>query len=370
MLCKIKANIDSLRKLCLKIKQYSNNKNVNAIESNINTTFTNFILEISPYVSDKSAMEQVIYNSTIIGSINEIKYNVFAELEKIGITAKYSVVRERKYSIKIYDEFQRIIDTLTDGFKIAVPRINIELCICGESMDLNMVMSQLFCMTCGYVKDLVGVVYDENIDVENKPQKTSVFSPNKHFLTWWNHIFALDDKSEIDIGGKDIKSEHKEESTIIDKLKDYLKHENRILRLTTVRDVRTFLKKIGRTDLNKNTSLILKELTGIAPVEPSVSIKEQCSDLFTKVIEVDAQLKEISQKSNRNYYPYTIMKILDNLILKTDVETRKLFYYIYIQSDETVSENDSDWKLICSKIPELIYTPTDRMKFQDIDIND
>jgi hypothetical protein len=37
--------------------------------------------------------------------------------------------------------------------------------------------------------------------------------------------------------------------------------------------------------------------------------------------------------------------------------------YIYIQSKETVEDDDLDWEQICKMIPELMYKPTDRMQY-------
>ena len=65
---------------------------------------------------------------------------------------------------------------------------------------------------------------------------------------------------------------------------------------------------------------------------------------------------------NRNYYPYYIYKILDQLLAADDYENRRVLYYIYIQSKETVEADDADWEQICLELAEIDYVPTDRTK--------
>ena len=65
---------------------------------------------------------------------------------------------------------------------------------------------------------------------------------------------------------------------------------------------------------------------------------------------------------NRNYYPYYIYKILDQLLAEDDLENRRALYYIYVQSKETVEADDADWEQICIELAEIAYVPTDRTK--------
>lgn len=65
---------------------------------------------------------------------------------------------------------------------------------------------------------------------------------------------------------------------------------------------------------------------------------------------------------NRNYYPYYIYKILEQLLAGGDPEQCRVLYYIYIQSKETVEADDADWEQICLELTEIAYVPTDRTK--------
>jgi hypothetical protein len=101
-------------------------------------------------------------------------------------------------------------------------------------------------------------------------------------------------------------------------------------------------------------------------------------NLFTKAIEASDAL-EMNQRSddrfgvldcssesanrvNRNYYPYYISRVLEAILPADDYESRRVFYYIYVQSKETVEADDANWERICESLGdnEIKYRPTDR----------
>ena len=135
--------------------------------------------------------------------------------------------------------------------------------------------------------------------------------------------------------------------------------DGRILQLLTVDDVRAMLSELDRTALNKNVSLILKRLTGVGPPRVSDALSAKVENVFTKAIEISERQRRLG-RTNRNYYPYYIHRIIENLVPEDDYETRRVLYYIYVQCKETVEMDDEDWKDICEELPELTYTPTDR----------
>ena len=132
--------------------------------------------------------------------------------------------------------------------------------------------------------------------------------------------------------------------------------------MLTVIDIRNILRELKKTELNKNIPLILKKITGIGPPSIPESIEIQVENIFTKVIEICESIKRYG-RTNRNYYPYYIYKIIDNIIPESDFENRRILYYIYIQSKETVELDDLDWEKICEHISELTYRPTDRSEY-------
>jgi hypothetical protein len=44
------------------------------------------------------------------------------------------------------------------------------------------------------------------------------------------------------------------------------------------------------------------------------------------------------------------MKLLDIAIDPNDRYLRTIFYYIYIQSRDTIKKNDQDWYIMCKKL--------------------
>jgi hypothetical protein len=110
---------------------------------------------------------------------------------------------------------------------------------------------------------------------------------------------------------------------------------------------------VGRTDLNKNVPLILKKLTGVGPPQASEALAVRVENLFTKAIEVGERVRRTG-RVNRNYYPFYITKIVDQEVPEEDHETRRILYYIYVQSKETVEVDDADWEQICLELPEFM----------------
>ena len=82
---------------------------------------------------------------------------------------------------------------------------------------------------------------------------------------------------------------------------------------------------------------------------------------FDKVIHIFDEIKP-PEKTNCPYHPYFIYKIIEQIIKKKSDRIRKLkiLACIHLQSRETLVENDRIWVLICLRILEFTYIPTDR----------
>jgi len=245
----------------------------------------------------------------------------------------------------------------------AVQVVDFEHCpACGCDMAVDTGRSVLRCCDaeCGAVRELVGTVFDDSQFYSQAGQKakSGTFNPNRHFQFWWIHILAREPEEEI--GNKD-DPENIYGEDVISVLRTIVARDRKVLRLLTVNEVRTMLREIDRTDLNKNVPLIMKKLTGVGPPQVSEAIAARVENLFTKAIEI-GEMNRADGRINRNYYPYYIYKILDQLLAENDIETRRVLYYIYIQSKETVEADDADWELICQELVEIKYVPTDRTK--------
>jgi hypothetical protein len=142
-------------------------------------------------------------------------------------------------------------------------------------------------------------------------------------------------------------------------IKNIIERDHKILQLLTVNDIRVILRELEKTELNKNIPLILKKLTGLGPPNIPDSITIKVENLFIRAIEIGERLKS-DKRINRNYYPYYIYRIIEAITDESDTEIRRVLYYIYIQSKETLEADDLDWEKICSELKEIKYKPTDR----------
>jgi hypothetical protein len=213
---------------------------------------------------------------------------------------------------------------------------------------------------CGTIRELVGTVFDDSqfYSQEGQKAKSGTFNPNRHFQFWWAHILAREPEEEI--GDKSDPDNLYGEKLLLD-LRAVVVRDRKVLRLLTVNDVRAMLREAGRTDLNKNVPLVLKKLTGVGPPQIADAMAGRVENLFTKAIEIGERVRRPG-RVNRNYYPYYIYKILDQLLAEDDFENRRVLYYIYVQSKETVEADDADWEQICIELAEITYVPTDRTK--------
>ena len=308
--------------------------------------------------------------NTIYTEFNRIisSEGFFSDIDKLMILCKNDLVdqgfpftsdkrksRKIKYPSEICAEIQRLIDIFPVGNNIDfLQLINYKCCMsCGEDMIIDSVRSELQCSQCATIKSLTGIVFEDSqfYNQEGQKTKSGTFNPNRHFQFWWSHILAKESDEELgtfDYG-----------KVIFEELNKIIIRDRKVLRRLTVNDIRNMLREIKKTDLNKNVPLILKKLTGIGPPAISEEIAIKTENLFTKSIELGEQIKRGS-RVNRNYYPYYIYKILEQLIPDSDYESKRVLYYIYIQSKETVESDDLDWEQICLELPELQYKPTDR----------
>lgn len=239
---------------------------------------------------------------------------------------------------------------------------------CQVAMIVSSETSELVCHGCGKVRELVGTIFDDAqfYNQEGQKAKSGSFNPNRHFRFWLDRILAREPEEEL--GDRDDPDNTCGEK-LLEQLRGAVRRDRKILRLLTVDNVRAMLKEIGRTDLNKNVPLIMRRLTGVGPPQLPESICQRVEKLFSKALEIGERVRP-SGRTNRNYYPYYIYKILD-AVLPEDTpgnpearEHRRVLYYIYMQGQETLDKNDREWELICLEMPEIEWTATSRTKAQ------
>lgn len=215
--------------------------------------------------------------------------------------------------------------------------------LCSSKMIIDLEHAEMTCTTCGFASYLVGTIIYENSMFYNNDafkNKVSLFNPNKHYNDWINHISSKDPDNVLGLDDG--------ESLLID-LRKIIVRDKKILKLLTIKDIRKMLKEVGKTSLNKHSSLILKKLTGISPPHLPTEILAKAESIFIKAIEVSEKHKR-EDRTNRNYYPYYIYKTLDILLDEKDYENRRFLDYIHFQSYSAITKCDQDWQVICKEL--------------------
>lgn len=241
-------------------------------------------------------------------------------------------------------------------YSISIQEVAVkERCPCGSDMNLDTHQSAIICHGCGLIKVVFGTTFDESSSAHiGIKYKLSNSNLQRHFDKWTLHICASE--SEEEIGGEDDKYGMK----LLALMKSCAKSHNIILKQIDIYQIRDILKHIGRSDLNINSALLMKKLSGIGPPLLKAEYRKVLHSKFMLGVS-NYESNQLSEKSNHSYYPYYIYKILEQIIPESDVDQRRILYYIYIQNSITLEAEDREWKRICEKNPtELRYKPTDR----------
>jgi len=323
-------------------------KNINCLDELKST----FAMSVAPVFADESgdikSLLMAIQSSKIADCLDSLFENI-----AFSIGDKILPPSCRK-------ECEKVVRNYKFGFNIfSFIKIDYEICTgCGSPMSVDSESSELQCLNCSRIKELVGLVFDDSqfYGQEGQKTKTGTFNPNRHFHFWWVHILARE--SEEELGDKNDPNNLYGEK-LLDSLRYELLRRRKIAKLLRVDDIRLLLKsdEVKRTDLNKNASLILKKLTGIGPPQPDESFSKQVESKFSMAIEIGESLQRIG-RSNRNYYPYYIYKIVESLTTPSH-EMYGILKFIYLQSEETVTNDDLDWEKICPHIG-IKYKATNR----------
>lgn len=331
----------------------------------------NFSINIASIYSNKNIEYNKKYENILCSIlVKNISIKLNKLVKKIEIIMKNNNLIDFNNIFSIKKKKKNNINNLQYLFNIFPWDINIDnnynqiinynnCLLCNNNMSVDYNQSELKCDHCGMIKELICSTFDniQFYNQEGQKIKSGTFNPNRHFHFWWTHILAKESEEELG-NKKDPDNQYGEK--IIKQIKSIIVRDHKILQLLTVNDIRSFLREIERTDLNKNVPLILKKLTGIGPPNISDEITIKVERLFTKTIEIGNRIK-YDNRINRNYYPYYIYRIIEAITTEKDIELRRILFYIYIQSKETIELNDLDWEKICNELNEINYKPTDRI---------
>ena len=171
-------------------------------------------------------------------------------------------------------------------------------------------------------------------DYDDREKRKLPFNHMRHFHKWMLRIQGNESREEI---GKES-----------DPWGEILLNDIRINysdKLSTIYDVRAALKKMKRTNLNKNASLIFQQVTDIKPPEIPGKIYQRIQDIFDKIFQ--------QKRGVRIYYPFYIYQIIDTILPEND-STRRILEFIPKQSDYTWKKNLDKWEEIYPSIEYML----------------
>ena len=279
------------------------------------------------------------------------KENFICKLDRIITIVKRHITGPLKINDKDLQDVYDIIkiyhnSTINKNIKEVV----YEMCACNNKMDIDAISSTLICKSCGLTKELYGTVFEDDQFYYQEGQRTKhgTYDPSKHCRFWVERIQARETTEIPDIVIENIKTCIK---------RDKIKNKKQI----TCTQIRKYLSQISKSKYNEHVPLVRKLITGITPPQLTDYEMQLIHIYFDKVIHIFDEIKP-PEKTNCPYHPYFIYKIIEQIITKKCDRIRKLkiLACIHLQSRETLINNDSVWSLICERIPEFGYIPTDR----------
>jgi hypothetical protein len=342
LLLSVLKDIDN--KLCVNIEKVYNDYNLGTV--NILSEYFSIACEMKTEKNDSLQSKKDYFFKEYYRLVK--KENIITRIENIFVYIK-KYVQTNKDSIS--DSDMIIINKNMKKFEKSSVKNDInhniyDICQCKEKMTLDMINSIMICKKCGITKDLCGMVNEYETDT-SKSKNTSSYIASKHCKYWVDRIQG---KETLEISNIE---------DIITKLKIFIKRD-RISNINYITNdiIRSYLKEMSETCYNEHIPLLIKLITGISPPVLSDYERELIYIYFDKIIHIFNEIKP-KDKKNCSYHPYFIYKILEN-ILPDGNRKIQILNCIHLQSRETLINNDILFKVICERIPEIKYKPTDR----------
>ena len=282
------------------------------------------------------------------------KDNFVSKLDRIINTVKKYIL-DKNTTLKLDDSYLQNIYHIIKLYQNStinktVKETVYELCTCGSKMEIDSESSSLICKKCGIMKQMYGVVFDDDQFYYQEGQRTKhgTYDPSKHCRFWVERIQA---RETTEIPEKVV-------SAIKECIReDKIKNKKQI----TCNQIRKYLRKTNYSKYNEHVPLVRKLITGITPPQLTDYEMQLIHIYFDKVIHIFEEIKPAG-KTNCPYHPYFIYKIIEQILTEKSDRIRKLkiLSCIHLQSRETLISNDSVWLLVCNKISNFKYIPTDR----------
>jgi predicted RNA-binding Zn-ribbon protein involved in translation (DUF1610 family) len=215
---------------------------------------------------------------------------------------------------------------------------------CNKEMEVLSETDEIECRNCGEISKICGTITDINqMATRNRKAKRCSYRAPKHCNTWIQRILAIETPNIPD--------------KVIVTIKRKLKRDGiKTKRKVTCPLIRKYLKECNYTDYNKHIPTIKKIITGEAP-EPLTEDELQLMYIYFELVVSIFEKVKPANKTNCPH-PYFIFKILEQVLKNNEKKKNNILSHIYLQSRETLIENDILWKKICSYINDFEYIST------------
>jgi len=301
-----------------------NSENFTTCINEILTRIRKTIIEMSnPYTTGTKA-----YNAK---SANKISNAIDRELNDT-----FAIINPEIDRLRSQVESAMELDT-----SIEMKKQKFGLC-CGEKMIILAATSQLKCSSCGQIKKIWGVVFEDYQFYNHDGQKAKhgTYEPGRHYRM---QLDCIQGKLNKEINSMDLNI-----------IKGVIRGKG-IMGIPSCHTLRGCLKECKLTKYNNFIPLIIRLIYGVIPHQLTFTEDERLTKRFNREMEVYESIKKIDEQ-NRRYYPYFIYKCIE-AEFEDESGPRSLLVNIHLQSKETLASHDEIHEKIC-EITGTKYKPT------------
>jgi len=282
---------------------------------------------------------------------NQQKHDITNTNQKHDSTKqKHDSTKQKPMDLKLYEQFMRYVNLYNETYIIQnyTDTVVIQCPTCQVDMVMVYNTSEYLCEKCGLSEFIKGNSYDKEASSYTNVMKKISYDSSKHCRFWVERIQA---KESLEI-----------EQNILEKIKNKLKQDSCYSPSdTTCSTIRKNLRILHYTRYNEHVPLIRKMITGISPPQLTDQELYLIYNYFDKVVYIFNTIKA-ANKSNCLYHPYFIYKIVEQILINNNnfARLQGILSCIHLQSRDTLIINDRIWKIICEKMTEFKYKPTNR----------
>lgn len=219
---------------------------------------------------------------------------------------------------------------------VTIPKNDYKVCpLCYSKMAIFPHQSENRCTECAYVIILKGTVFDESQihNHDGSASKRGSYEESRHCKYHLDRILGVKTTELSDDFDK--------------KVNEWCKKRDKQARHLNCEDWRRLLKDIGETQYNEYIPYIMQKYGGLEPGYLYYHEKTLVCIRFDKVVRANDQLKD--SENNMKYYPFYIMKIIEDMLwgVANSKRRQNIINGIHLQRENTVIANLKRWEKIC-----------------------